>query len=350
MRLPALRLSLSALAVAAVLSSPAFAAPPRIVADTPVTGSLIQQVAGDLAEVHVLLPKGASVHHHQLRPSDARALQDAGLLVWTGPELTPWLDRAADSLGGDTKQIRLLEVPGIHLREYGETGHDDHDHAHGDDHGHDHDHGHEHDHDHDHDHGDDHDHSHDDHSHDHAEGHEGHSHSGTDPHAWLDPGNVGPWLGAIAAALSEADPENAATYAANAEEATKAAEQLEQDIAQQLQPHADASFVVFHDAYGYFTDHFGLKSAIPVSAGDASTPSAARISALRDQIAESHAVCAFPEFVHDPKLLEAAIDGTDTRLGEALDPEGNDLELGADLYAQLIRNLSATLNDCLSQG
>jgi len=124
---------LSLIALAAACATPALAQAPRIVVDMPPTASLVQQVLGDLGEVHILLPRGASPHHHQLRPSDANALQQAQLLVWIGPELTPWLDKAAGTMGGDRAQLRLLTQPGSHVQGYAEAGGDDHDHDH--DHG-----------------------------------------------------------------------------------------------------------------------------------------------------------------------------------------------------------------------
>ncbi|WP_347138442.1 zinc ABC transporter substrate-binding protein [Paracoccus sp. SSK6] len=301
-----MRIMLAALAFLA--ASPALADTPPVVVDTPVTGSLVQQVLGAGGQVQVLLPQGASAHHHQMRPSDARSLQDAGLLVWTGPELTPWLDRSAASLAGGAAQLRLLEVPGTRLRSYGG------------DHGHDHDHGHEPDHD----------------------------HGGTDPHAWLDPANAQAWLAAIADALAKADPDNAAQYAQNAQVAAQRIADLDADLQARLAPHKGASFVVFHDAYGYFTDHYGLRPAIAVSLGDASTPSAARLAEIRDEIAATGAVCAFPEYASDPKLVETMIQGTKVRMGDELSPEGGALPVGADLYAGIMTRMAASLADCLS--
>ncbi|MCZ0961117.1 zinc ABC transporter substrate-binding protein [Paracoccus benzoatiresistens] len=304
-----MRMMLSLLALLA--AAPALAEPPQVVVDTPVTGSLVQQVLGNDGQVRVLLPQGASAHHHQMRPSDARSLQDAGLLVWTGPELTPWLDRSAASLAGGAAQLRLLEVPGTHLRSYGGDG------------GHDHDHHHEHEHD--------------------------HGHDGTDPHAWLDPANAQLWLTAIAEALAEADPGNADLYARNATAAAQRVADLDAELQAQLAPYRDASFVVFHDAYGYFTDHFGLRPAIPVSLGDASTPSAARLAAIRDEIAETGAACAFPEYGSDPKLVQAVIEGSDVRLGKELSPEGGDLTGGNDLYTSIMTQMGLSLAACLTQ-
>ena len=80
---------LTSTAILGLLAGTAMAAPPQIVADFPVTGSLAQKVMGDLGEVQVLIWEGADPHHFQLRPSDAKARQTADLLVWIGPEMTP---------------------------------------------------------------------------------------------------------------------------------------------------------------------------------------------------------------------------------------------------------------------
>ena len=79
-------------AILSLTAAPALAAP-QVVTDLVPTGALVQEVMGDLAEVRVLLPQGASAHHYQMRPSDAQALQGADVVIWMGPELTPWLSR-----------------------------------------------------------------------------------------------------------------------------------------------------------------------------------------------------------------------------------------------------------------
>ncbi|MDB6176071.1 zinc ABC transporter substrate-binding protein [Paracoccus sp. Z330] len=336
---------LSVAAFAACLATPTLAAPPTVVADTAVTASFVAQVMGDLGQPSVLIPSGASLHHYQMRPSDARKLQSADTVIWTGPELTPWLERAVS--GVTASQLQLTHVPGTHLQGFAgdahDPAHDDHAHEEHDEHGHA-----AHDHDHDHDHEG---HSHDEHEHEaHAE-HDGHDHdhSGTDPHAWLTPENGPVWLAAIAQELSRLDPENADAYKANAEAAATRLSDLDAELNAELAPISDQSFVVFHDAYGYFTTHFGLRPAIAVSLGDATSPSAARLSEIRERIADTGVNCAFPEAGHDPKLIETAIENSGTKLGAALDPAGTELEGGPDFYATLMRNLARTLTDCMGE-
>ncbi|WP_042246392.1 metal ABC transporter solute-binding protein, Zn/Mn family, partial [Paracoccus sp. PAMC 22219] len=187
-----------------------------------------------------------------------------------------------------------------------------------------------------------------DHDHDHGDhaGHD-HVHTGTDPHAWLNPANAAPWLDAIAATLSEQDPDNADTYRANADAAAERIAALDDQLRERLAPHAQDRFVVFHDAYGHFTDHFGLQPAIAVSLGDASTPSAARIDQIRTQIADTGAVCAFPEYAHDAGLIDTVTEGSDIRTGGELSPEGGMLPPGAGQYEVLLTQMTDTIVDCL---
>ena len=324
-------------ALALVLApSLALAEVPRVVTDIPATGSLVAQVMGDLGQPHVLLPAGGNAHAYQMRPSDAQALQSADLLVWVGPELTPWLDRAAQSLAAG-QRLGLLALDGTYRQDFGATG------AH--DHG---------DHDHDHEDHEDHDHdaaaaapaeaNHDDHDHE-----DGHDHDGVDPHAWLDPANGAVWLAAIANSLGELDPEHAADYAANAKAAADALAALDARLAGRLAPLAGQRFVVFHDAYGYFTGHYGLEPAVPVSLGDASTPSAARLAAIRAEIAGADIACAFPETAHDPALIASVTEGSAVRTGRALDPSGSGHEPGPGLYAAILEDMGAALADCLEK-
>lgn len=329
-------ISLAAASLIATLPmSRAHAEVPVVVTDIPPIHALTAQVMGDLGSPVLLLDRGADAHDFQLRPSQARAVADAALVVWTGPTMTPWLNRVLES-GATGTRLALLEAEGTHLQPYGagnaahDHGHaaeDDHDHGH--DHGHDDDHAEEagHDHDHDHDHG--------------------HDHSGTDPHAWLDPHNAETWLALIAAELSRLDPDNAGTYGANAAAATADIEALEDEIAALLAPVRDRPFVTFHDAYGYFVGHFGLTQAGTIALGDAASPGAQRLSSLRAELGAGAAICVFPEANHDPRLAAQLAEATGTRLGPLLDPEGSALEPGPALYGDLMRGLARSLVECL---
>jgi zinc transport system substrate-binding protein len=351
----------TALAALTLAAAPAAADVPVVVTDTPVVHSLVAQVMGDLGTPAVLVEQGADEHSFQLRPSQAAALADAGLVFWVGEELTPWLARALDSTSGSASTVALLHVPGVTLMEYGSGAHehDDHAEAH-DDHGHD-DHGHEEaeaagDHDHDHDHAHEeaaaapHDHAHGDEGHEEAEaGHEGHDHShgGIDPHAWLYPENAKVWLAAIAAELSAADPDNAPTYAANAEAAALRVDATVAAAAATLEPAHDRPIVVFHDAYGYFARAFDVEIAGSIALGDAAAPSAQRIRALQETIDDEQIACVFREPQHDASLAESVAADAGVGIG-TLDPSGSSLTYGPALYETLLTSLATSIADCVA--
>jgi zinc transport system substrate-binding protein len=268
-----------------------------------------------------------------MRPSEAAALNDADLVVWVGDALSPWLEGPLETLAGKAAQIELLEVPGTVLMDYREGAtFAAHDHG---DHGHDHKEGHA-----GHDHGHDHKEDHAGHDHDHA-----HDHSGTDSHAWLDPVNGQLWLGAIAAELARLDPDNAATYAANAAAGQAELVALEAELAARMAPLAGTGFVVFHDAYQYFEQRFGLQAAGAISLSDASAPSAARIAELQKAVRDLNVACIFSEPQFDAGLIETVFEGQ-ARIG-VLDPLGQDLTPGAGLYAAMLRQMGDAFETCL---
>ncbi|MHC0054761.1 zinc ABC transporter substrate-binding protein [Actibacterium sp. D379-3] len=315
MRLP---LTLSA----ALMTSPLWADVPAVVTDIPAIHSLAAQVMGDLGQPAVLLDKGADPHHFQLRPSQARALSQADLLFWIGPELTPWLDRAIGGVGLRGDAVELLEAEGTVIRAFGED-HEDHE-VHED----------EHEEDHDTDHAD-------------ADGHD-HAHDGLDPHAWLDPQNARVWIGVMARHLAQADPEHTDRYAANATQAVATVDAAEARARAILAPVGATPVMVFHDAYGYFAAALGVNVAGSIALGDAASPGAGRLAAIRAELAHEGAVCIFPEAQHDPAYIEAVVTGTGVRVGAPLDPSGTALAYGPALYGDLLTGLAQTIADCVT--
>ena len=340
---------------------PVFAEPPQVVADIAPVHALLTQVMEGVGVPDLLLDQNANPHAVQLKPSQVRMLNGADLLFWVGPELSPWLERILGAQDGD--HIALTEHPATHLRYFGaggmdddHEGHDDHGEEDHDEHaeeGHD-DHGEE---DHDehaeegHDeesHGEE---SHEEHSeegHDEQteEGHEGHDHTGVDPHVWLTTENAHAWLGVFADALAERDPDNAASYRANAAAAAADIEALQTHIESRLAPHQGAEIVTFHASFGYFADEFGIEIAGSVRPGDAAAPSAAAMSELKDLVADHGIECAFAEPGFDPGLIDAIAGGTGLRIG-MLDPTGALQPAGRNHYAATLDAVAVGIAECL---
>ena len=275
--------------------------------------SLVAMVTGGITEPALIVRPGASPHGYALKPSEARALDDADVVFWVGEGLEPWMAKAMMSLAGDALVVELGEVEGVlrlDMRESGAWNEE----AHGEPEEH---------------------------------GDQIHEHLGSyDPHLWLDPQNAMIWVEAIAGQLASADPSNAESYRANAKAAVLAIETVAVEIDELLQPIRWKPYAVFHDAYRYFEHRFDLHPIGAISLGDADRPGPAGLMEIRAAIVESSAICIFAEPQFEPKLIETVIEGSDVEIG-TLDPIGAGLQPGAGLYPELLRGLAISLADCL---
>jgi zinc transport system substrate-binding protein len=154
------------------------------------------------------------------------------------------------------------------------------------------------------------------------------------------------WLAAIADRVSQIDPDNAATYAANAEAASTRLQALDEELRARLAPVGDAGLIVHHDAFGYLSHAYGVNILGSVALGDAAAPGAARLATIRSALNEAGAVCIFPEVNHSDAHARLIAEGTDLRIGAPLDPEGVSLEPGPELYETLMLNLVSSIADC----
>lgn len=320
---------LSALVLSLAFAGSATAEAPQVVADIPPTHGIVAAVMEGVATPHLLLPPGASPHGYALRPSDAAALERADLVFWVGHELTPWLERPLQALGQSAQTTALLDQGRTTRHQFRDL--DDHDDDHGDEeneeHGHD-------------DHGEE---EHEEHGH---EGHD-HDHEGTDPHAWLDPANAVTWAGEIARQLAEADPANAATYAANADAFRATVEGIDAEIAGLLKPHAGKGYLLHHDAYQYFERRYGLAPLATISESDAAAPGPRRIAHLRALIAEGGAACIFTEPQFPPRIARTVAEGTQVGIA-TLDPLGADIPPGPGQYPALLRHVAGAFESCFA--
>lgn len=289
--------------IATLYALPAWADAPKVVTDIAPVHALVTMVIGDRGTADLLLPAGGDPHDFQLRPSQARALSDAGLVIWVGHALSPWLERSLDGVTTNAVQLELLDAPETVKREFGGEG---------------------------------------------EHGHEGHDHGDIDPHAWLSPENGRIWLGLIADSLAKADPEGADIYRTNAQAGVLAINAAEKAAGELLAPVKDRPFAVLHDAYGYYADHFGLTVAGAVRMGDAAQPGAAHLRALEAELRASGAVCIFPEVNHSTAAVEQMAQAAGVRMGHALDPAGVKMTSGATLYPMVIVGLAQVLAECLS--
>jgi len=283
--------------------------------------SLTSYIMEGVGEPKLIIDGVASPHNFQIKPSHAKMLQNADLVIWIGEDLESFLPTALKSIPKDAVVFELLDQSGLKKLKFREKnifeGHDDHGH---DEHAKKED---------DHD-----DHGHDDH---------GHGHGSFDPHIWLDPANAKVIVKKITNQLSKIDKDNASTYKANSKKVIKDLDGLIKEVKNEI--NKDASFVVFHDAYQYFEKRFGLSVIGALTVNPDVMPGAEQLSEIREVIEHEKAKCIFSEPQFNPNIINSIASDTGVKTG-VLDPLGANIDKGKNMYFDLIKDMSNSLKDC----
>lgn len=289
-------------------------------------GFVAERVGGDLATVDTLTTPGVDAHDLELAPRQVASVQDADLVVYQAG-FQAAVDDAVEQADRDPETVvDAMEGVDAIAAEEG----DDHDHEGEEGHDHAEEEGHD-------DHADE-------------EGHEGHDHGPNDPHVWLDPANMMSLAEETAAAMSAADPDNAETYEANAEELVAELQQLDEDLTAGLEQCSTRDIVVSHAAFGYLARAYDLNQ-VPIAGIDPSNePSAAQLAQLSDLVEEDGITTIFTERLASSVVADtlASEAGVETAV---LDPiEGLSDETTDEDYLSIMQENLDTLvqaNDCL---
>lgn len=286
-----------------LVAPPVFAAPQVVVSLKPMH-SLVASVMEGVGEPVLLVKSGASPHNYALRPSEARALKSAQLIVWVGEGLETFLRKPLSTLGNKARILVLSEalesklLPTRSAGEWSRTATD-------------------------------------------------HDHGNKDLHLWLNPVLAGDIVRVTTEALSDLDPENATRYAANAEKTLVKLHRLDIELTSELGPVKAVPYVVFHDAYQYLEKHFGLGAMAAITLSPERAPGLLRLREIREAIAEHKARCVFAEPQFEPKVIKLLTKGMPLSTA-VLDPLGSQVPEGPEAYFTLMRELSASLVKGLS--
>ena len=302
--------------------------------------SLTSYIMDGVNEPDLIIDGVASPHNFQIKPSHAKMLQKADLVIWVGEDLESFLPSALKSIPKNAVVFELLDQSGLKKLKFREKnifeGHDDHD-----EHGHDEHAKKEDDHD-DHDDHDEHGKKEDDHD-DHGHDEHGHAHGEYDPHIWLDPSNAKVIVKKITNQLSKIDKDNSSVYKANSKKLLKDLDGLIKEVKNEI--NKDASFVVFHDAYQYFEKRFGINVIGALTVNPDVMPGAEQLSEIREVIEHEKAKCIFSEPQFNPNIINSIASDTGVKTG-VLDPLGANINKGKNMYFQLIKDMSSSLKDC----
>jgi zinc transport system substrate-binding protein len=218
------------------LAAPAWAAPPLTVAvSIPPQAFFVERIGGPYVRPMVVLPPGASPATYEVSPRQLAALGAARLYLSIGvPFERAFLPRLAAKL----PKLKIVSMAaGIKLRRLEGRHQSGHGHAHGA--------------------------------------------GAPDPHVWLSPRLARVLAANTARALSALDPARAGTFRANLAKLEAELADLDAELARRLAPLKGRVFLVFHPAYGYFADAYGLKQEAVELEGKG--PGPRRLAGLIDQ-------------------------------------------------------------------
>ena len=263
-------------------------------------------VQDGVAIPEVLLPPGASPHNYALRPSDVRKVQSVDLVYWIGPGMEGFLPRVLN--GRSLPSVAVQDLPGLKLRRFAEDSHSHAEEA-------------------------------DEHDHDHRPG-------SLDAHLWLSPVNARVIAAKMATDLSAADPANAARYQSNLKAFDERLDALDIRLKKRLATVEGKPYFVFHEAFDYFEDAYGLKHTGVFSVAAEVQPGAQHVAAMRARLQEVGKTCVFSEPPLRPRLAETLVAGLPVKLAE-LDALGGYTPATAQGYEQVLEKLGNDLAGCL---
>ena len=236
-----------------------------VVTTTTILGDLVRNVAGENAEVEVLMPVGVNPHDFQASAQQVAAIQRADLVVANGLGLEDGLHDVLEAAEADG--VRMWEVgPDIdprHFSDQAEPASES-----------------------------------DDQSHDDGD---------LDPHFWLDPLRVALAAELLAAKLAEAAPD--VDWSARASSYTEELEAVNVDSIERLSTVAppERTLVTNHQSFGYFADRYEFEVIGTVVPGGAAlaNPSSAELSALVATIEQEQVPAIFTETIEPDALARA---------------------------------------------
>jgi ABC-type Zn uptake system ZnuABC Zn-binding protein ZnuA len=253
-------LPLAAAMLLVLTGSPALAREPKLKVVTTVAphADLVREIAGDRVDLVQMIPDGTDSHTFEPRPSDARYLQDADLIILNGLHLETPTQRLADAnKKPDTPYLMLGDStisPQDWIFDFSFPA------AQGD----------------------------------------------PNPHLWLNVAYARNYAQLITNQLVQMDPDNAAYYQANFTVLAGRMDQLDQAIfaAVQALPESNRKLLTYHDSWAYFGRRYGMEVIGAIQPSDFSEPSPREVAALIDQVRANNVPAIFGSEVYPSKVLE----------------------------------------------
>jgi zinc/manganese transport system substrate-binding protein len=263
----------------------------NVVASFSILADFARQVGGDKVDVTALVGPDSDVHVYTPTPHDARDVGAARLLIINGLGLEGWMPRLLQASGSKATIVTASE--GITPRKRG---------------------------------------------------------ADADPHAWQSVKNAMIYVRNIREALVAADPADAAIFKANAERYQAQLEALDAEVRAAVDqiPSTRRRVISTHNAFGYFSDAYGVQFIAPLGVSTETEPSARDVAEIIGQVRQARIPAVFLENFNDDRLVsriaaEAGAKVGGTLYSDALSDENGQSPTYIDMVRHNIRALTSAL-------
>jgi zinc transport system substrate-binding protein len=235
------------------------AEPIEVFAGIPPVTYLVERIGGDRVKVETLIQPGQDPHTFEPTPKQIRAIGRAKIIFKVGMSFE---DRLVEKIRKSQENIQIVDTT-ANIKKILATPCEEHDSK--------------------------------EKTHKHAE-------EDYDPHVWLSPANLKIQAANIAEALEKADAEHAEYFKANRKKFEADLDALNEKIAKRMKPFAGRSFFVYHPAFAYFAENFGLKQEAVQLGGKQPTLKQLEQLLRRAESAKAKVIFIQPQF--DPRSAE----------------------------------------------
>lgn len=259
-----------------------------------------RQIAGDKADVTLLLDPGVEAHDYDPSPADIIAINESDLFIYTGDNMEQWAKSIIDSLDKDSVTV-VDASEGITLVKSTEEIHDDN-----------------------------------------AGEADEHSHE-YDPHIWTSPKNAITMVNTILEAIVKKDPKNEDYYRKNADNYIGELRELDAEF-KEIVEKAEYKTIYFGGRFAliYFAQDYGLGYMAAFDSCSSETePSAKLVTNIIDAMKKSGSSVVYYEELTDPKAAEAIADetgGTTLLLHSCHNVSAEDFKNGATYVSLMKQN------------
>lgn len=253
--------------------------------------SLVSNLLEDIAQPELLIDGYQSPHTFTLRPSDAIKLEQADVVIWIGPTMETALRKLIDK----RKTLTTIELS----RE----------------------------------------------GHLHSTRHNHHEDLHTDPHRWLNPVLAISDLKKIARAIAEQYPVHSLLLEQNYNRLKEKLTQLDNEIQAIFTNTKTISGLLYHDAWNYFLDRYGIETHGVINPGAHTQPGTRHLYELGQTIEKRHTRCLLIEPQFKPRYIDSLQDKYQLKT-VVLDPLGSELPADSDSYFTIMRQITSAFAQC----